>query len=81
MKINTTFAAFLLAACILISEGCKKTDQPVKMGQTSQAPLVIRFSFFPRPLMQRISSCYAVRIVSPVLYRHSERPRLLSAPF
>ena len=35
MKITTTFAAFLLSACILISEGCKKSDQPVKMGQTS----------------------------------------------
>jgi subtilisin family serine protease len=36
MNIRTAFAACLLATCILISEGCKKTDQPVKMGQTSE---------------------------------------------
>ena len=36
MNINTAFAAFLLTACILISEGCKKTDQAVKMGKTSE---------------------------------------------
>ncbi|HLA57245.1 MAG TPA: S8 family serine peptidase [Puia sp.] len=35
MNITSTFAACLITACILISEGCKKTDQPVKMGQTS----------------------------------------------
>ena len=35
MKITTILAACLLAACVLISEGCKKTDQTVKMGQTT----------------------------------------------
>jgi subtilisin len=35
MNNRTAFAACLLAASILISEGCKKTDQPVKMGQAS----------------------------------------------
>ena len=36
MNIRTPFAVCLLATCILISEGCKKTDQPVKMGQASE---------------------------------------------
>ena len=35
MNNRTAFAACLLAACILFSEGCKKADQPVKMGQAS----------------------------------------------
>jgi subtilisin len=35
MKIITTFTACLLAACFLISEGCKKSDQTVKMGQVT----------------------------------------------
>ena len=35
MNIRTALATCLLAACILISEGCKKADQPVKMGQAS----------------------------------------------
>jgi len=33
MKINTLFTAFLLTACVLISGGCRKADQTVKMGQ------------------------------------------------
>src|SRR5450432_956956 len=33
MNITKTFAAFLFTACVLISVGCKKTDQTVKMGQ------------------------------------------------
>ncbi len=35
MNNHTAFAACLLAASILISQGCKKADQPVKMGQAS----------------------------------------------
>jgi subtilisin len=33
MNITKTFAACLFTACVLISVGCKKTDQTVKMGQ------------------------------------------------
>ena len=33
MKITSVFAACLITACVLISEGCKKTDQSVKMGK------------------------------------------------
>jgi subtilisin len=33
MKITTRLAVYLLSACALLSVGCKKTDQPVKMGQ------------------------------------------------
>jgi subtilisin len=35
MNITKTFAACFFTACVLISEGCKKADQPVKMGQIS----------------------------------------------
>ncbi len=38
MRITTPYAICMLSACILFSEGCKKTEQPVKMGQ-SQEPV------------------------------------------
>jgi subtilisin family serine protease len=37
MKITTQFAVYLFSTCIILSAGCKKNEQPVKMGQV-QAP-------------------------------------------
>ena len=33
MRITIPYAICMLSACILFSEGCKKSEQPVKMGQ------------------------------------------------
>ena len=38
MKIKINFIAFLFTTCVLISGGCRKTDQTVKMGQAAPAP-------------------------------------------
>ena len=38
MRITIPYAICMLSACILFSEGCRKTEQPVKMGQ-SQEPV------------------------------------------
>ena len=37
MRVTSTFALSLLACCILFSVGCRKTDQPVKMGQVQDS--------------------------------------------
>jgi subtilisin family serine protease len=37
MNISKAIAACVLIACSLISDGCRKTDQTVKMGQTSDS--------------------------------------------
>ena len=38
MRITIPYAICMLSACILFTEGCRKTEQPVKMGQ-SQEPV------------------------------------------
>lgn len=37
MRVTSTFAICLLVSCILFSAGCRKTDQPVKMGQVQDS--------------------------------------------
>src|SRR6266849_5599740 len=49
MHITTPFAVCLLTACILFSEGCKKTDQSVKMGQI-QEPVCEPVRLFSAPI-------------------------------
>jgi hypothetical protein len=36
MHITTSHTVCLLTACILFAGGCKKTEQPVKMGQIQE---------------------------------------------
>jgi subtilisin len=49
MKITTQLAVCLFSACVLLSVGCKKTDQPVKMGQV-QDPACQPIRVFSTPI-------------------------------
>jgi subtilisin len=49
MKITAQIAVYLFSACVLISAGCKKTDQPVKMSQT-QIPDCEPITVFSTPI-------------------------------
>ncbi len=49
MRITASFAVCLLSAGILFSGGCKKSDQPVKMGQT-QDPVCDPVMLFSAPV-------------------------------
>lgn len=48
MRITTTFAFCVLSGCILMSGACKKSDQPVKIGQV-QAPACDPVQLFSTP--------------------------------
>jgi subtilisin family serine protease len=51
MRITLSFTVCLLTACVLFSGGCKKTEQPVKMGQT-QDPVCDPVKLFSAPITE-----------------------------
>jgi subtilisin len=51
MRITASFAVCLLTSCVLFSGGCKKTEQPVKMGQT-QDPICDPVQLFSAPVAE-----------------------------
>ncbi len=59
MRITSSLAVCLLTACIYFSGGCKKSEQPVKMGQM-QEPVCDPVHFFSAP----ISETYIVMLRS-----------------
>ena len=60
MKVTTAFVAGLFGILILVSGGCKKTDQPVKMGQAPADPACDPIHLFTAP----IDSTYIVMLRS-----------------
>jgi subtilisin len=74
MRITASFAIYLLIACFLCSEGCKKSDQPVKMGQAPDpacdpvkifsAPVDATFIVMLRPTSNQTGNVQTMSTVS-----------------